>query len=398
MKHFLSRLCLTSRGSSAAYIVAVGGPAVYGIATARLLGPTDRGYLVGALSGVSLVAIVGTLGTATALRNSVTTDIPIRIRRHVIMSGGVGGVLGTALGVALYAIAHYPSPLIAIPLIALICALSTVVVILREVLTALGRMPITYFLAGASVLVQIPILWMLAATEPSFITALLLFAVFTLVYTLALSWLITTSRPPEQVRAETRLNFRARSSLVALIAGQYLNGGDRVVAAFVIAAPAVAMYSVGSSIALIPLVILGASYQDAHNRSATGSSILTRALKRQVVLVIAICGALLVFMPNIISTVFGDEYLDGTDAGRISILAVPFLIVLSLANAVLLGKGAYTKASTSAGTALVVGTALLLILGSGESVGAALAHLGATVTAAGMSLLLLFTKKRSASA
>lgn len=382
---------ITSHGATLSYLLAALSPALYGVVAARLLGPTDRGYLVGALSGVSVIAIVGTLGVGTALRNRSGMNHLQHSGRHILISGIVGFLFGCLLGGILAVVAHYPQPLVNISLIGVLCATSSMAIIFREILISQGRLSYVYVLAAIQVLLQIPLLIGLGPSRLNYLITLGLFSAAAIVHFIFLWHLLRSIPSPARQDHRQGISLRERSSVVSLVSAQFLNGGDRVVAAVAISPQALAQYSVGASIALLPVILMGAAYQEVQNKAASKGKIWTSGLWRRLALVGLLSGLTFAFMPFLIEWIFGSVYAPGIVPGRIMALVVPFLIALSISNAILLGARQYWGAAAAMGTALLIGVVGIFALRDLEEAGVAISYV---VAVAGASLISWFVTSR----
>lgn len=175
------------------------------------------------------------------------------------------------------------------------------------------------------------------------------------------------------------------------LAGIVLTRVDQVLLLPLAGATALGLYAVAVSLSDIPLVVANAVREVTYSRQSAGldHSALARASRLTSVAVGGTCVALAVVAPWIVPALFGAEFADAVPATLVLLLGCSISVPGSLAGVALAAGGRPGLRSTSIVVAAVCNLLLLVGLAGPLGVdGAALATLGGSVVANGLSLVL----------
>lgn len=379
-----------------AYAAVVAAPALYGIATARLLGPNDRGVLITVLSAATFAGLLGTRGSASEYRRLITSGASPHLRREFIVTILSGAVIGGFLAVLILRSYHVETGLPIALLVVVLSALMAATILIRELLFGLRRMIVHNWLISAGFLVQLPLLYLLYETNSlGVVTALTLYVAFSGLVLMLLSvvWISVKSKNTAQSSPfKSGVSRAARLSLVPLLAHLYFSNGDRLVLSLVSSPDQVAFYSVAWTLALLPgMGVMAAlpSLQDAaiHGVKASRRRMLVVALITVVSLLLVV-----LFAPSITNTIFGSDYAPSVDATRLmSLGALPYLM-MTVVLTLMIGAGRYKAAGLASGVSVLASLVGILLLSGYGAVGAAVAFIGAATVGTLVSVILLLRR------
>jgi len=350
--------------------------AFYGIATSRILGPSERGSLVAILSAVSLAGLLGTAGSASELRRQVAMGKIVSIQSKLVVSLLISICLGIVAALLLNLFGENQiSPLNGILLLSLSMS-STAIFLFREVLAGAGLISFGNWVLALGLTLQLPVIAVLASRSTVSTTDALviyLFAQVSAVLIMVTSWQVHSKKKNiSPLPASVVLMPTHRWSIFSLLAAQYFSGGDRFVAAMLMESDQVAFFAAASTLVLAPGLLVIASLSVIQNNYSRGVR-HNRAGLISLGIVVAVAVAVIsIFAYPISEMLFGPDFVQSGSAVRIMSIGIPAFMVYQFSIARLMGMGSYPTAATQAG--LTVGASILamvLFMNSGANGAAA---------------------------
>jgi O-antigen/teichoic acid export membrane protein len=331
--------------------------AIYGLATSRILGASERGTVVAILSASSLAGLLGTAGSASEFRRHVAVGSSISIWRPLSLTLMISSLLGAVFSLVLSFLGGSTILVSDMLLLTVLSTISSVIFFLREVLAGANKISVGNWMLAGGLSLQIPILILLSGNGLLSVTSTL--SLFLVAQVMVLSGLLVVWQGVSK-----RLNFSApvmlerlivghRWSLVPILVAQYFSGGDRFVAALVIASDQVAFLAAASTMVLAPSALLTAMIPRIQNKYSQGIKQNRSKLLYLVVLIMAINVFIATFAYPLMGAIFGPEFFVAGSVVRIMSIGVPMFLLYQLFIASLMGRGAYGRAAmVSAATAV----------------------------------------------
>lgn len=323
--------------------------AMYGVATARLLGPSERGTVVAILSASSLAGLLGTAGSASEFRRHVAIGNSISIRAPLRLTLMISSILGAAFALLLSLLGRGTISFSEMLLLILLSIISSVIFFLREVLVGANKISLGNGMLAGGLSLQVPILLMLSGSGSLSTTSTLslyLIAQVSVVSVLLIVWrAVSKGLQLSLTIVRQKLMVGHRWSLVSMLVAQYFSGGDRFVAALIIAPDQVAYFAAASTIVLAPSALLSAMIPRIQNRYSQGIRQNRTKLFLVVIIIVGINGIIAVFAYPLMRAIFGPEFLTAGSVVRIMSIGVPIFLVYQLFIANQMGKGKYPQAA-----------------------------------------------------
>lgn len=361
-------------------IVSVAASVLTGVATARLLGPDDRGILAITLAVIGFVTLIGALGTNLAVRRLLPKD-PIPVRSALIGLSTLFllplAVLFTATTAVLGLV--FSSEFFGLGLIVAVLIYGLVTFALNQALDLLNAQGDIVASARANAIGSIAcaalvtVAWVVGL---DLLVVLYCYSASALIRVLvALPKLGAVARPFAEARSHGAAIITTGLQLMGMNVGQVAaqSAGQVMVGIAGDAAQAgqFAVASTPATILRLPAMAVGQGtfYDSARGRLST-RSVLVRVAKVEAIVVLP--AALLWALADwVVPLLYGDEFSESVPILRILILAelafVPFLVL----SRVVAGSGSPWAASASGlvGSFVIVGSTLLLMpIGAGIAV------------------------------
>jgi O-antigen/teichoic acid export membrane protein len=359
---------------------------VFALLTARWLGPADRGVIVVVVTTASFLMLVGSLGVGTGCRVLLNATPPLTIVRCLEIAHRLSLVhvlTAAAVGLPVLALTHglpdYWIGLVFIPY----AAAQLLAYLQREAMHGIGQHARAVFGDVLSATLQTALILGLAFMGwLDLRLACLALLVGTTAQVVFLEACLRRTALHQCGRG-TRTNFAqiVRFSLpaVATNLGQaFVIRGDRLVLGALATSGAVGIYGVAGTLTELLWLIPGGVAQIVFRRASLGGSRAEYKRKRTIVLLCTLISgiALASFAGWLIPLLLGNAYIGAVELSYVLIVASMPMASYQLDIAVLNGMGRlkYAGATTTAGSAALLGGCALLIPGSG-AMGAAVASL-----------------------
>lgn len=394
-----SRAALTTGWS----IVGVGASVVTGVATARLLGPEDRGILAITLTVTGFMTLVGALGTNLAVRRLLPNN-PVPIRSALV---GLSAIMllplaalfaatSVVLGLVFNSVFFDAGIIIAVVVYGLLAFLLNQALDLLNAQGDIVASARVNSIGSIACAVLVVIVW---AIGLDLLVVIYCYSATTLIRVLlALPRIGSIVRPFAEARSRAGVLLSSGLQLMGMNVGQVAaqSAGQIVVGAAgsVAEAGQFAVATTPASILRLPAAAVGqGAFYDAARSGLTTRVVVTRVLQVEAVLLPP--AALLWLLADwLVPLLYGSEYSAAVPILRILILAelafAPFLVL----SRVVAASGSPWAASASGlvGSFVLVGTALMMLpIGAGVAV--AWASVIAYVVMSGVALVAVLRLK-----